>query len=259
MKKNSREGSSNKRLAEPQAETWNAWQSAAKLGFGVNFDETALSNFRGFFRELADRNEKTNLVSAGTSEELLWRHFYDSLSALKILPGGAISAVDVGSGGGFPGIPIKIARPEIKMTLVESITKKASFLGHVREKLGLRDLTVLNSRAEDLGRDDAHRGRYDAAVCRAVSRLSPNLEVALPLLKKNGLCVIYKTEDSLEGPHGIQSASAALGALGGALKDRFSYRIPSQEKGYCLLVFEKVSETPAAYPRRAGMPEKKPL
>ncbi|MHB9155819.1 MAG: 16S rRNA (guanine(527)-N(7))-methyltransferase RsmG [Endomicrobiales bacterium] len=243
-------------------EKWQEWKTFVAERFGAALDEDRVEKFRLYLQALVEWNEKMNLVSFRAPEELLWRHFADSLASLvlieKIAPT-ARRAADLGTGAGFPGIPLKLARPALSLTLVESITKKCAFLEHVAQRLSLEGLTVINDRAENLGQNSAHRRQYDLVLSRAVSKFSPNLEIALPLLRRGGIALIYKTESSAFGPEGLPSVERALKTLGGRLADTFCYLLPGEEQKYCILAFEKTDETPAQYPRRPGVPEKKSL
>ncbi len=174
-------------------------------------------------------------------------------------PAAALKAIDIGTGAGLPGIPVSLVHPEWRMTLVESIQKKCSFLVHMKELLALNTLTVMNERVEVLGQSAVHREQYDLVLSRAVAKLIPNLEIALPLLRQGGTAIIYKTERSVPQGDELAHVNSVAARLGGKLTAVVPYRLPHEEQGYALLLFEKQSATPAAYPRRPGVPEKKPL
>lgn len=234
------------------------WLSYLRSEFGLELDEKQAGSFLVLLDELAEWNARFNLVSYRTAEEVFWRHFADSLAAVPAAGGllSPCSAVDIGAGAGFPGLPVKIARPGVSLTFAESIMKKCSFIEHAAGKLGLEGAEVFNGRAEVLGRDTKTREKYDITFSRAVSALSPNLETALPLLKTGGRALIHKSETSAGE---LDSAGTALKTLGGEYESSFNYRLPGYERGHVILVFRKVSATPEKYPRRPGMSEKKPL
>lgn len=281
-------------------EMWNEWRQYLLKSFGIQITEESLASFSIFLAELKDWNEKINLVSFRSDREVLFRHFADSIAGLKLINTlgghGKSRIIDIGTGAGFPGIPVYLASGFHDITLVESITKKTSFLAHLQDKLKLEGIKIINDRAENLGQNKlypvrksettkdnincdngtasgsqslqssnnltfsngAHRASYDFVLSRAVSKLSPNLEVALPLLKKGGYALIYKTEKSSSDEE-MKTALNALKELNGDISERFCYTIPYESLNYCIVAFRKNGDTPAAYPRRAGMPEKKPL
>jgi 16S rRNA (guanine527-N7)-methyltransferase len=241
-------------------ERWQEWQAYLAATFGITIAPESVGRFKPLLAELAAWNEKINLVSFRSADEVLWRHFADSLAALKLCADpGTRRAADIGAGAGFPGLPIACVYPGISLDFIESITKKCGFIEHMIATLSLTRTRVLNERAELLGQDAAHRERYDLVFSRAVAKFSPNLEIALPLLKPGGHLLLYKTVASLDGPEGVGSVTNALAHLGGELAGRFDYRIPGQEHTYCILDFVKTKHTPAQFPRRPGVPEKKPL
>ncbi|OGS19755.1 MAG: 16S rRNA (guanine(527)-N(7))-methyltransferase RsmG [Elusimicrobia bacterium RIFOXYA2_FULL_50_26] len=242
------------------AELWQRWRDFASEKLGVTLDEEALRRFETFARALIEWNAKMNLVSVRSAEEILWRHFADSLACVRLIekcvPSASLSIADIGSGAGLPGLPVKIARPAWRLTLIESITKKCSFIEHARETLGLEGIEIINNRVENVAQDKGFRGRFDAVLSRAVTKLSPNLELALPLLRSGGHALIFKTRATAdEHP----AAKNALEILKGKLADTFYYDLPGSKESYAILCFEKTGDTPPAYPRRAGVPEKKPL
>ncbi len=205
--------------------------------------------------EIKTANERMNLVSFASDEELEIRHFADSLACLRFIPPGPIRCIDVGSGAGLPGIPVKIKRPEIDMTLLESVRKKADFLKGVIGKLGLEGIEVVRERAEVLGHDPAHRERYDAAISRATAKFAVALEYTLPLVKVGGCAVIFQGA-SVPDMDGLANA---FDLLGGKVADVEPYRLEEEGKERVLIRVEKVAPTPADYPRRPGVPRKRPL
>lgn len=234
--------------------TWReAFLSAVKK-LGIEVDGCMTDKLALYLDEINTGNRKMNLVSAADDCELAVRHFADSLSCLQFLPEGAIHCVDVGSGAGFPGIPVKIARPEIAMTLVESVGKKADFLSAVVEKLSLKDVDVIRERAEILGQNEAYRERYDIALSRAAAKLTAALEYTLPLVKVGGCAILFQGRVSMEDLNGIKGV---FDVLGGSVADVEPYRLECSERA--LVRVEKTAPTARDYPRRPGLPRKRPL
>jgi 16S rRNA (guanine527-N7)-methyltransferase len=244
------------------ANFYNDWVAYIKKNI---FDITpeALDKLNILFNEITVYNQNVNLVSVKEDKDFLYRHFADSLYAVKMLNkyfSGNIKIADIGTGAGFPGLPLKMALGEsINITLVESITKKCKFIEHIIEKAKLTGINVQNARAEDLGQNPLFREKFDCVVSRAMSKFSPNLEVAVPLIKTGGYFFVYKTKQSLEGAEGLASINNAVKELRVELVETFDYTLPYQNMDYCLLAFKKLAPTPAKYPRKPGIPEKKPL
>ena len=208
-------------------------------------------------KELLEWNQKFNLTAIRDSESIRTKHFLDSLScvlAWRSSPPGQL--IDVGTGAGFPGIPLKILYPNLKLTLVESVGKKAMFCEHIVRVLGLEYVEVVHARAEDLGQNERHREKYDWAVARAVANLNVLSEYLIPLVKVGGNILAQKGES---GPAEAQSAEAAMKILGGKLKQLIPVHLPSVAEDRYLIVVEKVAATPPRYPRKPGIPMKQPL
>jgi 16S rRNA (guanine527-N7)-methyltransferase len=208
-------------------------------------------------RELLDWNQKFNLTAIRDAESIRTKHFLDSFScvlAWKANPPQRL--VDVGTGAGFPGIPLKIIYPAMQLTLVESVGKKAMFCQHIVSVLGLEGVNVIHSRAEELGQKSEHRESYDWAVARAVANLNVLSEYLLPLVKVGGSALAQKGES---GPAEAQSAEKAMKLLGGKLKQLIPVNLPGVADDRYLVQVDKVAATPPKYPRSAGMPMKMPL
>lgn len=208
-------------------------------------------------RELLEWNQKFNLTAIRDVESIRTKHFLDSFScvqAWKANPPHRL--VDVGTGAGFPGIPLKILYPAMQLTLVESVGKKAMFCQHIVSKLGLEGVNVVHSRAEDLGRKKEHRESYDWAVARAVANLNVLSEYLLPLVKIGGIALAQKGESA---PAEAQSAEKAMKLLGGKLKQLIPVNLPGVADDRYLVLVDKVAATPPKYPRSAGMAAKMPL
>ncbi len=234
--------------------------TAVKQMLGFELTPAQIAAFRIYAVELAEWNEKFNLTAIKTPAEVEIKHFADSLSCLLAFRNQqgwrAFRLIDVGTGAGFPGIPLKIVCPEMKLTLVESVGKKVTFLEHVVRRLELKEVTALKARGEEVGRDAAHRECYDWAVARAVAELPALLELLLPLVKVGGKVLAQKGENA---PAEAQSAEKAARILGGPLARVTPVDLPGVAGGRYLVVFNKTAATPAKYPRRPGVPGKEPL
>ena len=224
---------------------------------GIELSPSQLDNFQVFENLLLDWNGKFNLTSITDPAEIHIKHFLDSLTVLRIIQNsGDLSLIDIGTGAGFPGIPLKIMLPELSLTLVESSQKKAEFCKVVVEKLQLTNTSVIAARAEDLGKAPHHREKYDWAIARAVAELSVLAEYLLPFVKIGGKALAMKGANA-EGE--IQKAGHALSILGGEISEIVNLDLPNDSGQRTLIVMKKIAPTPAAYPRRAGMPSKKPI
>jgi 16S rRNA (guanine527-N7)-methyltransferase len=222
--------------------------------FGIELTRVQADQFESYFRELVAWNARTNLTTIVAYEDVTLKHFLDSLSLAPIVRD-AKSLIDIGSGAGFPGLPLKIARPDLRVTLLEATGKKVKFINHVIATLGLVDAAAIHARAEELGRDPGHRERYDAAVARAVAELPTLAEYALPFVRVGGIFVAQKGAQVEEE---IERAGGALDRLGGRVREAVPVKLPGLEQRH-LIVIEKIASTPAQYPRRSGMPEKRRL
>jgi 16S rRNA (guanine527-N7)-methyltransferase len=234
-------------LLEAQAAAW-----------GVRLDDRRLDILLRYARLLASY-EKANVIGARDLDRILLDHVLDSLSCFIHQPlWDAGRLADVGSGGGLPGIPISIVRPELRTILIESTGKKAGFLRHAAEQLALGSLDVVNARVEDIGRTQGQRGAYDIVTTRAVARLSVLAEYCVPLLDVGGQAVAMKA--AFEGEE-YEEGRRATGALGAEIvgKEPVTMLPEVGEKVRNLVILEKVRETPARYPRKAGMVAKRPL
>jgi 16S rRNA (guanine527-N7)-methyltransferase len=225
--------------------------------FGLHLTGRQLAMLDAYERELLAWNEMYNLTAIRDSEGIRSKHFLDSFSctlAWKDNP--PRSLVDVGTGAGFPGIPLKILYPHMQLALVDSVGKKAKFCRHVVETLELESVEVIQARAEDLGRQPDQRERYEWAVARAVASLPVLAEYLLPLVHLGGGALAQKGDS---GPAEAQSAEKALRLLGGGLRQVLPVTLPGVAEQRYLIVMHKIAATPPRYPRQAGMPAKSPL
>lgn len=207
-----------------------------------------------YLKELLEWSKKFNLTAITDPQEIKIKHFEDSLALLKVLSLTDQSVIDVGSGAGFPGIPLKIVCPKIKLTLLEATQKKAEFLKYIVAKLSLSGVEVVWGRAEEFAKEN--REIFDLALSRAVAKLNVLSEYCLPLVKVKGLFVAYK-EEEIEKE--VEESLPAIQSLGGKLKEIKKVKLPDSEITRSLVLIQKISPTPAAYPRRAGMAKKRPL
>ena len=210
-----------------------------------------------YFEMLIDWNKKINLTAITEKEEVWLKHFEDSLSIEKILDLDSIgSVIDVGTGAGFPGLPIKIAFPHIRLTLLDSLDKRIHFLEAVVRELELTDVECVHGRAEDFSRKLDYREKYDLCVSRAVAGLSVLSELCIPFVKPGGSFVAYKSE---KAETEIIEASNALSVLNGEIRSTEEFTLSDNVQKRVLINIEKIGITPEKYPRRAGVPAKKPL
>jgi len=224
---------------------------------GLQLSNSQLNAFQTYEDELILWNDKFNLTAIRDREGIRVKHFLDSLTCLQaILNLQHHRVIDIGTGAGFPGIPIKIMFPDIQLTLVESVGKKAAFCKHIVDKLNFTKVEVLNLRAEDVGRLTAHREKYDLALARAVAALPVLVEYLLPLLKIGGKMVAQKGDSA---PAESQQSENALKILGGRLDQLIPITLPGVTGDRYLVVIKKTAATPPQFPRSTGIAQKKPL
>jgi len=231
-------------------------QDAREL-FNVHLTGRQVMALVTYEKELLEWNQKFNLTAIRDTESIRTKHFLDSFScvlAWKASPPNHL--IDVGTGAGFPGIPLKILYPNLKLTLVESVRKKVMFCQHIVSLLGLEPVNVLQARAEDLGQDPQNREEFDWAVARAVANLNVLSEYLIPLVKVGGTMLAQEGES---GPAEAQSAEEAMKLLGGKLRQLIPVKLPGVADDRYLVVVDKVAATPPKYPRKPGVPGKQPL
>jgi 16S rRNA (guanine527-N7)-methyltransferase len=229
----------------------------AQTLFNVKITGRQVMSFITYEKELVEWNNRFNLTAIRDPESIRTKHFLDSLSCIlawKASPPARL--IDVGTGAGFPGIPLKLLYPGLKLTLVESVSKKAAFCRHIVELLRLEQVDVIHSRAEDLGQDPNHRETYDWAVARAVANLNVLSEYLIPFVKVGGTALAQKGES---GPAEAQSAEGAMHLLGGKLRQLIPVNLPGVADDRYLILVDKVAATPPKFPRKPGIPAKQPL
>ena len=224
---------------------------------GVHLTKVQVAQFERYLELLLDWNQRMNLTAVRYAGQIQQRHFLDSLTcAMATGDLNGRSLIDVGTGAGFPGLPLKIAYPHLKLTLVESIRKKTDFLAAVVGELGLLDVEIVAGRAEDVGRSPVHREAYDWAAARALANLPVLVEYLLPLVRLGGHALAQK---GLSVTTELAAAEKAINILGSGSPLLRSIQLPDWEQPSYLVLIEKLTPTPDAYPRRVGVPAKRPL
>lgn len=227
---------------------------AHELGVALTSDQ--LDRFARFADRLVEWNARFNLTAIVEPRDIVIKHFLDSLSVMTAIPADAKRVIDIGAGAGLPGFPIKIARPDLTVVLVEATRKKCDFMEAMIKDLKLYNIFVVNARAEDVGRDPDHREYYDVAVARAVAALPVLAEYLLPLVKVGGVAIAQKSKDLAEE---IERAETAILLLGGLDAEVKPVVVPGLSDERNLIVIDKLAATPDEYPRRVGVPAKSPI
>lgn len=228
------------------------------MQMGIALNDHQIDQFYDYYELLIHWNSMVNLTAITQLEEVVTKHFVDSLSLKKIIVDidqKPLKLIDVGTGAGFPGIPLKIVFPELQVTLLDSLNKRVKFLNEVIENLQLEGITAVHGRAEDMGRDNVSRETYDLCVSRAVANLATLSEYCMPFVKTGGYFVPYKSgklEEELE--HG----KGAVKKLSGEIEDIITFTLPNSDER-CLVKIRKTGTMSKKYPRKAGMPSKEPL
>lgn len=224
---------------------------------GIQLTHSQLDAFYIYERELLKWNAQFNLTAIHDPEQIRVKHFLDSLTCLRVMgESQPESVVDIGTGAGFPGLPLKILNPAMRLTLVESVAKKTKFCNHLVDQLGLEGVEIIQTRAETLGQEVEHREQYGCALARAVAVLPVLVEYLLPLIHVGGTMIAMKGEGA---PAEAHDAEHAIGVLGGHLRRLIHLTLPGVAEERYLVVIDKIAPTPETYPRRVGIPGKRPL
>ena len=223
----------------------------------IILDQEQINQFDEYYEILVEWNKVMNLTGITEYQEVVEKHFLDSLSIVKVMDmDQAERVIDIGTGAGFPGIPLKIAFPKLDIVLLDSLNKRIRFLDHVIEELGLEGIRTIHGRAEDYARDGKYRERFDLCVSRAVANLSSLSEYCLPYVKVGGRFVSYKSGDIEEE---VNDASKAIALLGGKKERIEKFQLPDTDIQRSFVVIGKTKNTQKRYPRKVGMPTKEPL
>jgi len=228
----------------------------ARYLLDVQLSNAQISALNRYEHELIDWNQRHNLTAIREPEQIRIKHFLDSLTCLLVVHEPVGKVIDIGTGAGFPGLPLKIIYPAMQLTLVESVGKKADFCRHIVQKLGLDGVEVLQERAEILGQMASHRQKFDWAVARAVAVMPVLSEYLLPLVRVGGSMLAMKGESAHVEAH---SADYAIQILGGHLRKIIPIALPGVVEERHLVIVDKIAATPNMYPRRVGVPSKHPL
>lgn len=224
---------------------------------GITINEKQLDQFENYFEILVEWNEKMNLTGITERDQVYMKHFYDSVSLAFYVDMEKVgSLADIGSGAGFPGIPLKICFPHLKLTIVDSLNKRINFLKHVADSIGLDEVELLHGRAEEVARKHGYRDGFDLVTARAVARMAVLNEFCLPFVKVGGQFAAMKGSDPTEE---IAEAARSLKELRGSLYKVHSFSLPVEESDRHIVVIDKKGPTPMKYPRKAGTASKTPL
>ena len=223
----------------------------------INLTDQQKTQFERYFQLLVEWNQKINLTAITDKEEVYLKHFYDSIAPILqgLISNQAIKLLDIGAGAGFPSLPMKILFPQLEVTIIDSLNKRINFLQLLSEELGLEGVYFYHGRAEDCAQDKNFRAQFDIVTARAVARMQVLSELTIPYLKVGGKLLALKASNA---PEELTEAKNALNLLFSKVEDNISYTLPNGDPRYITIV-EKKKETPNKYPRKAGMPNKRPL
>lgn len=222
---------------------------------GISLNETQIKQFLDYYELLVETNKVMNLTAITEFDEVIEKHFLDSLSLCRIYDlNREIRVLDLGTGAGFPGVPLKIAFPQIRLVLADSLNKRIKFLENVVGELSLQNVSCIHGRAEEMGRNKEYREQFDLCVSRAVANLSSLSEYCIPFVKEGGAFISYKSGEIEEEAN---AAKKAISVLGGELRKIYKFDLYEQKRSF--VIIDKKKKTPKAYPRKAGTPTKEPL
>ena len=222
---------------------------------GIELKEEQLEKFYLYMNILLEWNEKINLTAITNEEEIILKHFVDSLTINKYIEEGK-SIIDVGTGAGFPGIPIKILREDLKVTLLDSLNKRINFLNEVIEKLDLKNIECIHGRAEEFGKNKNYREKYDLATSRAVANMSTLSEYLIPCVKVGGKVLAMKGDKAEEE---LEEAKKAIKLLGGKVENIDNFYLPDSDIKRNIIIIKKIEKTERKFPRKPGTPAKEPI
>lgn len=226
---------------------------------GIELNDTQKEQFETYFHELVETNKVMNLTTITEKEQVYLKHFYDSLILDffdSALISDNISICDVGSGAGFPSIPLKIVNPNLKVTIIDSLNKRINFLNGLVQKLNLQDVNLVHGRAEELGQNKQYREKFDLVTARAVASMTVLTELCLPFVKKGGQFIAMKADKADDE---LDEANYAIALLGGKVDKQDAFELPNEAGLRNLIFVNKTKETPNKYPRKPGTPSRKPL
>ncbi len=228
-------------------------QELKKLNIDLTEEQT--EQFLDYYEFLIETNKVMNLTAITDFDEVIEKHFLDSLSLCRVFElNRQIRVIDMGTGAGFPGIPLKIAFPQIDLLLVDSLNKRIKFLREATKRLSLENVAALHARAEEIAKDKQYREQFDLCVSRAVANLSTLSEYCIPFVKEGGMFISYKSGDIEEE---VSAAEKAVAVLGGNINQVYRFELGEQKRSFVMI--EKQKKTPKAYPRKAGIPTRDPL
>lgn len=234
-------------------ERWIGWLDEQ----GIQLNELQLQQFEQYYKLLVDWNQRMNLTGITERAEVYEKHFYDSLTIAFQLPFDQIKTViDVGSGAGFPGLPLKIAFPHLHVTILDALSKRITFLEHVADTLALKNINLIHGRAEDKGQDSNFRQQFDVATARAVARMNVLAEYCAPFVKKGGWFAAMKGTDPVEE---MNEGKVSFRILGMKFEKNVQLQLPAENAQRHIVLFKKIKDTPKKYPRKAGTPVKQPI
>ena len=225
------------------------------INLDIHFSVEQLEQFFGYMNLLIEWNEKMNLTAITDPEEIILKHFIDSITILKEIKDNS-KVVDVGTGAGFPGIPLSIMNPTLKITLVDSLNKRLIFLQEVVDKLNLKNIDIVHARAEEFGQNKKYRESFDISTSRAVANLTTLSEYLIPLVKIDGKVISMKAASAKDE---INDAKKAIDTLGGKIEAIEEFNLPQSDIGRTVVIIRKIKQTPNKYPRKPGTPSKEPI